>query len=106
MAVTCLTEIFCRRCHDDAKFYIDRGQSLHQKCHREMWRHRVISNMSSSNGFKSAAAVCFTLSPIIMVQWKIGPLNERKLILEGPIFHFHDYGRKGNYFGEFDGFSL
>ena len=22
-------------------------------------------------------------------------LNERKLILEGPIFHFHDYGRKG-----------
>ena len=37
-----------------------------------------------------------TLSPTIMVQWKIGPLNERKLILEGPIFHFHDYGRKGN----------
>jgi len=23
-----------------------------------------------------------TLSPIIMVQWKMGPLNERKLILE------------------------
>ena len=22
-------------------------------------------------------------------------LIERKLILEGPIFHFHDYGRKG-----------
>ncbi len=36
----------------------------------------------------------FTLSPIIMVQWKI-TLNERKLILEGPIFYFHDYGRNG-----------
>ena len=35
------------------------------------------------------------LSPIIMVQRKI-TLNERKLILEGPIFHSHDYGRKGN----------
>ena len=35
-----------------------------------------------------------TRSPIIMVQWKI-TLNERKLTLEGPIFHFHDYGRKG-----------
>ena len=26
-------------------------------------------------------------------KWKI-TLNEMKLILEGPIFHFHDYGRK------------
>ena len=26
-------------------------------------------------------------------KWKIS-LNEMKLILEGPIFHFHDYGRK------------
>ena len=34
----------------------------------------------------------FALSPIIMVQWKT-TLNERKLILEGSIFHFHDYGR-------------
>ena len=24
-------------------------------------------------------------------------INERKLILEGPIFHFHDYGRKGKH---------
>ena len=32
--------------------------------------------------------------PVIMVQWKI-TLNERKLILEGSIFHFHDDGRKG-----------
>ena len=35
-----------------------------------------------------------TLSPIIMVQWK-STLNEMKQILEGPIFHLHDYGRKG-----------
>ncbi len=25
----------------------------------------------------------------------MGPLHERKLILDGPTFHFHDYGRKG-----------
>ena len=31
-------------------------------------------------------------TPIIMVQWKT-TLNERKLILEGSIFHFHDDGR-------------
>jgi len=36
-----------------------------------------------------------TLPPIIMVQWKI-TLNERNMILEGDIFHFHDDGRKGN----------
>ena len=30
-------------------------------------------------------------------KWKI-TLNERKLTLEGPIFHFHDYGRKGKQF--------
>ena len=28
-------------------------------------------------------------------KWKI-TLNGRKLVLEGPVFHFHDYGRKGN----------
>ncbi len=28
-------------------------------------------------------------------KWKTTP-NERKLLLEGPIFHFHDCGRKGN----------
>ena len=38
-----------------------------------------------------------TLSLIIMVQWKIA-LNERKLILEAPIFHFHDCGRKSKCF--------
>ena len=35
----------------------------------------------------------FTLSPIIMEVEN--HQIERKLILEGPIFHFHDYGRKG-----------
>ena len=37
-----------------------------------------------------------TFSPIIMVQWKI-TLSERKLLLEseGPVFKFHDCGRKG-----------
>ena len=40
----------------------------------------------------------FTLSPIIMVQWKMGPLNERKRMLEvHPFFtKNHDYGRKGS----------
>ena len=32
-----------------------------------------------------------------MVQWKTA-VFERQLILEGPIFHFHDYGRKGKSF--------
>ena len=36
-----------------------------------------------------------TLSPIIMVQWKT-TLISRKQVLEGPIFHFHDCGRKSN----------
>ena len=38
-----------------------------------------------------------TLCPILMEvenYIKFG-LNERKRILEGPIFHFHEYGRKG-----------
>ena len=34
-----------------------------------------------------------TLSPIIMEVENYK--NERKLKLEGPIFHFHDYGTKG-----------
>ena len=34
-----------------------------------------------------------TLSRIIM-QWKMA-VFERYLLLEGPIFHFHDDGRKG-----------
>ena len=34
-----------------------------------------------------------TLSPRIMEVENLP--NERKLILERPIFHFHDYGRKG-----------
>ena len=35
-------------------------------------------------------------------KWKI-TLNERKLTLEGPIFYFHDYGRKGNNEGAING---
>ena len=37
-----------------------------------------------------------TLSPTIMVQWKMA-VFERELLLEGPTFHFHDYGRKDKF---------
>ena len=61
-------------------------------------RHHVVVGRTSHwipGELVSFPILLTTLSPIIMVQWKIGPLNERKLILEEPIFHFHDYGRKG-----------
>ena len=35
----------------------------------------------------------YTFSHNQSCKWNI-TLNERKLILEGAIFHFHDYGRK------------
>ena len=42
---------------------------------------------------------CSTLPPIIMVQWKMGvsPILV-SFHLGGPIFHVHDYGRKGKCF--------
>jgi len=43
--------------------------------------------------FVSQSSRLFTLPPIVMEVENY--LNERKLILEGPIFHFHDYGRNG-----------
>ncbi len=51
---------------------------------------------------KSARAVVFwkvlqtILLPIIM-EVENGPQKETKLIFQGLIFHFHDYGRKGKY---------
>lgn len=36
-----------------------------------------------------------TLSPTTMEMEKLGPPNERKLLLDGAMFHFHDGGRKG-----------
>ena len=35
-----------------------------------------------------------TLPPIIM-EMENGPLGDKPVIFEDPIFHFHDYGRKG-----------
>ena len=42
-----------------------------------------------------------TLSPIIMVQWKMGAWK-MTLVSKGAIFHFHDYGRKGNITNQYD----
>ena len=35
----------------------------------------------------------FALPPIIM-EVKNGPILKETMVLEGPILHFHDYGRK------------
>ena len=40
------------------------------------------------------------LPPIIMVLWRVGPYKTTcSFLYNRVIFHFHDYGRKGNGFG-------
>lgn len=43
-------------------------------------------------GWASTKQKMTTLSPTTTEVEKMGPPNERKLLLEGTIFHFHDYG--------------
>ena len=58
-----------------------------QESAQEAWKCRLFGG--SSNDLVS------TLPPTIMVQWKMGPSNMSFLSFR-VIFHFHDYGRKGN----------
>ena len=52
---------------------------------------------NTSGIFKLAAWILLpTLPPVIMVQWKMAPL-ETKVIFQATIFHFHNYVRKGKW---------
>ena len=42
----------------------------------------------------SASFSTFTLPPIIMVQWKMTPLERKQVFGETQTTNFHDYGRK------------